>query len=117
MPALFLDQLADHFDGLGRAVAVVERDELDHAAVDAATVIDALPVGFFALADHTVGRRRPAVGVGVTDLDLLVGRAASHFFCASATPDADNIATVETPPTKLRLVVFKVASTVCSLWT
>jgi hypothetical protein len=72
---VLLDQLADHFDGLGRAVAVVERDELDHAAVDAAPVIDALPVGLFALADHTVGRRRPAVGIGVTDLDLLVGRA------------------------------------------
>jgi hypothetical protein len=34
---LLLDQAADLFDGLGRAVAVVEADEVDLATVNAAT--------------------------------------------------------------------------------
>src|SRR6185437_4275037 len=42
---VLLDELADHLDGLGRAVAVVVADEVDLAAVDPALVVDLLEVG------------------------------------------------------------------------
>ena len=70
---VLLDELAHHLDRLGRAVAVVEGDEVDLAAVDAAGVVDALPVGFDALADHAVGGGRTAVGPAMAELDLGIG--------------------------------------------
>ena len=67
---VLLDQLADHLDGLGRAVAVVVADVVDLPAVDAALVVDLLEVGAERLADGAVRRGRTAIGVGVADLDL-----------------------------------------------
>src|SRR5213596_1141426 len=52
------------------AVAVVERDEVDLAAVDPALVVDLLEVGGQGLADRAVRGGRAAVRVRVADLDL-----------------------------------------------
>ena len=91
-----LDQLAHHLDGLGRLEAVVVGDEVDLAAVDAALVVDHVPVGGDALADHAVGRQRSRVGIGVAELDLLVADARIVLLLrphdgrrASANADAD----------------------------
>jgi hypothetical protein len=35
---------------------------------------------------------------------------SSYFFWANATPDADNMLAVDTPPRKVRLLVFNFAS-------
>ena len=72
---LLLDQPTDLLDGLGRAIGVVEADEVDLAAVHAALLVDHLEVGGLRAPDHAVGRRRPAVGHGLPDLDLGVGDA------------------------------------------
>src|SRR6185369_16270261 len=72
---VLLDQLAHQLDRLGRNVAVVVADEVDLATVDAALLVDALPVGLDGLADHPVGRGWTAIGVGVADLDLGVARS------------------------------------------
>ena len=76
---VLLDELADHFHRLGRAITVVERDELDLAAVDAAGIVDALEIGIDRLGDGGVGRGRSAIGVGVSDLDLGVGGTVIVF--------------------------------------
>jgi hypothetical protein len=70
---VLLDELAHHLDRLGRAVAVVQRDELDLAAADAARLVDRLEVGVDRPRDRGIGRGRAAVGIGVADLDLGVG--------------------------------------------
>ena len=72
---VLLDELARHLDRLGRRVAVVERDEGDLAAVDAAGLVDHLPEDLVGLADHAIGRGRTAVGAEVPDLDFLVVRS------------------------------------------
>ena len=72
---IVLDELAHHLDRLGRLEAVVVGDEVDLAAVDAALVVDHVPVGGDALADHAIGRQWPAVRIGMAELDLLVGDA------------------------------------------
>ena len=74
---VFLDQLAHHFDGLRRAIAVVAADEVDLAAVDAALLIDHVEVGGLRLADGAVGRSRAAIGHSVAELDLGVAGAGS----------------------------------------
>ncbi len=71
---VLLDELARHLDRLGRRVAVIERDEVDLAAVDAAGVVDHLPEDLVSLADHAIGRRRTAVWAEMTDLDLGIAR-------------------------------------------
>ena len=68
-----LDEAADLLDGLGRAVAVIEADQIDLAAVDAALLVDHLEIGGFGLADHAIGGGGPAIGHGLTDLDFRVG--------------------------------------------
>ena len=70
---LLLDEAADLLDRLGRTVAVVETDQVDLAAVDAARFVDHLEIGGFGLADHAVGRGRPAIGHGLADLDFGIG--------------------------------------------
>jgi hypothetical protein len=85
---VLLDQLAHLLDRLGRAVAVVVGDEVDLAAVDAALGVDLLEVGADGLADGAVGRRRPAVGLGVADLDLLVVGAGVVLLLRQALPAA-----------------------------
>src|SRR5262249_14121799 len=73
---LFLfDELADALDGLGRAVAVVQRNELYLSSVDPALVVDHVPEGDDRLAVHAIGRSPAAVGAGVAELDLGVAGA------------------------------------------
>src|SRR3546814_17853586 len=76
---LALDQPAVLLLGLRRAVAVVERDEVDLAAVDPAAVVDLVEVGRDRLADLAVGGGRSAVRHGVADLDLGIGGARIVF--------------------------------------
>jgi hypothetical protein len=75
---VLLDQPPGVLDRLGRAVAVIQRDEVDAALVDAAAVVEHLHVGGFGLADLGQGRRRPAVGHDVADLDFVVGGAGDR---------------------------------------
>ena len=63
---------------LRRRVAVVERDQIDLAAVDAAALVDHLEIADLALAERTERRDRPAIGHGLADLDFGCGDAA-HF--------------------------------------
>ena len=70
-----LDQLARLLDGLRRRIGVVIGDEIDLAAIDAALVVDLLEHRAHRLADHTIGRRRAAIGHDVADLDLGVAGA------------------------------------------
>ena len=65
-----LDQLAGILHHLGRRVAVVEADEVDLAAVDAALGVQSLEVGRFRLAELAVGRGRSAIGDALSDLDF-----------------------------------------------
>jgi hypothetical protein len=72
---LFLfHQLARLLHRLGRVVAVVQADEVDLAAVDAAFVVDLGEIGADGLADGAVGRRRARIRADAADLDFLVGR-------------------------------------------
>jgi hypothetical protein len=59
---LQLDQAAGLLDGLGRAVAVVETDEIDLAAVDAARFVDHPEICDLRSADHAIGGSCAAVG-------------------------------------------------------
>jgi hypothetical protein len=72
---VLLDQLTDHFHRLGRSEAVVERDELDLAAVDATRFVDAPEISVERPANGGVGGGRAAVGIGIADLDLAIARA------------------------------------------
>src|SRR5204862_109928 len=54
------DKAARHLHGLRRAVAVVERDQLDLATVDAARLAHGLEVGSAGRAHRAGGRNRPA---------------------------------------------------------
>ena len=72
-------QLAGLLDRLRRAVGVVIGDEIDLAAVNAALGIDHLEKGFFGLADHAIGRRRPAIGHDIADLDFGIAGAGIVF--------------------------------------
>ena len=74
-----LHQLARLLDRLGRAVAVVIRDEIDLAAVDAAFGVDLVEVGLFGLADHPVGGSGARIGDDIADLDFGVGGAGVVF--------------------------------------
>ena len=79
---LLLDEAANLLDGLGRAVAVIEADEIDLAAVHAALLVDHLEIGGLGPADHAIGGGRAAIGHGLADLDLRIGDAG-RVGCAS----------------------------------
>ena len=70
-----LDQLADLLDRARRAVAVIQRDEVDLAPLDAAHLVHHREIGRDGLADGAVNRSRARIGVGVADLDGRVGDA------------------------------------------
>jgi len=63
---------------LRRRVAVVERDQIDLAAVDAAALVDHLEIADLALAERAEGRDRAAIGHGLADPDFGCSDAA-HF--------------------------------------
>ena len=83
---ILLDQLPHLFDGFRRAIAVVAADEIDLAAVDATLLVDHVEIGGFGLAEDAVGRGRPAIRHGVTDLDL--GIAGAGAVLAAGKSDA-----------------------------
>ena len=70
-----LDETADLLDRLRRAVAVVEADQIDLAAIDPALLVDHLEIGGLGAPDHAIGGSRAAIGHGLPDLDLGVGDA------------------------------------------
>jgi hypothetical protein len=75
---VLLHELANLLDRLRRAVTVVVADEDDLAAVDAAFLaVDLVEIGGDGLADGAVGRGRPAIWVGVADLDLGIADAGT----------------------------------------
>ena len=74
-----LDQFARLLNRLWRAVAVVVADEIDLAAVDAASIVDLLEIRGFGLADHAVGRRGAAIRHDVADLDFGICGAGVVF--------------------------------------
>src|SRR6185312_6299703 len=76
---IFFHQFARLFHCLGRVVAVVVRDEVDLAAIDAALVVDHFEVSGLGLADCPVGRGRSGVRHDVADLDFGVGGTGVVF--------------------------------------
>ena len=77
---VLLNQLAHHFNGLGRAVTVVNRDHVDLAAIDAALLVDHFEVGRFDSTDGAVGRRGARIRHRVTNLDFCIGSTGVVFF-------------------------------------
>jgi hypothetical protein len=74
-----LDQLAHPLDGLWRAICVVILDQVDHAAVDAAPVVDHLDIGRLGLADRRIGGGRSAQRHGLSHLDFRIGGTGIIF--------------------------------------
>ena len=75
--AFLLDETPRLLDSLRRAVAVVDANQVDFAAVDAALFVNHPEVGRFRPADDAIGRSRPAVGHGLANLDLRAGDPGS----------------------------------------
>ena len=65
---LVFDEAAHLLDCLRRAVAVVEADQIDRPAVDAAHFVDHLEIGHARLADDPVGGGWSAIGHRLPDL-------------------------------------------------
>ena len=75
-----LDQLAGLLDRLRRRVGVIEGDELDLAAVDAAFGVDLLEIGLLRPADDAEAGYRAAIGQRLADADfvlVVVGESGS----------------------------------------
>ncbi len=70
---VLLDEPPGLLDRLGRAVAVVEGDEIDLTAVDPAGVVDHAVEGRLGVPDRREGRGRAAIGDRLADFDLSVG--------------------------------------------
>src|ERR1700738_2391373 len=64
--------------GFRRRVAVIQRDQVDLAAVDAAALIEHLEIADLALAERAERRNRAAIRHGLADLDFGC-RDAAHF--------------------------------------
>ena len=78
--AVALDQPPRRFHGLRRRERVVERQQIELAAVDAALLVDLFEIGREHPAGDAERRRRPAIGHGVADLDLGVADAGTVGF-------------------------------------
>ena len=76
---LLLDEFAYLLDGARRRVAVVEADQIDLAAVDAALIVDHFHIGLFGFPNGAVCRRRAAVGHGLADFYFFIGGAGVVF--------------------------------------
>src|SRR6476661_2729740 len=74
---ILLNQAPDLLDGFRRAVTIIEADEIDPAAVDAALLVDHPEVGELCPANRPVSGNRPAIGHGLTDPDFGVSDAGS----------------------------------------
>jgi hypothetical protein len=70
---VLLDKAPGLLDRLWRAVAVVESDEVDFAAVDPALIVDHPVKGRLRAPDRGEGGSRTAIGDCLADLDLDVG--------------------------------------------
>jgi hypothetical protein len=62
--------------GFRRRIAVIQRNQIDLAAVDAAALIDHPEIADLALAERAERRYRPAIGHGLADPDFGRGDAA-----------------------------------------
>src|SRR5581483_9717572 len=85
-----LDQLARLLHRFWRTVGIVIGNEVDLAAVDAAFGVDHAEVGRLGPANHAIGRRRPAVGHDVADLDLRVSNAGIVFLLGNRAATASS---------------------------
>ena len=106
---LLLDETAGLLDRLRRAVAVVEADEIDLAAVDAALIVDHLEIGGLRPADHAVGGGRSAVGDGLAELDLGVrdaGRILARAACEPLAAYAAAAAAADSNRTRRVIMLF-----------
>src|SRR5690349_6169601 len=74
---LLLDELAYLLHGARRTVPVIEADELDLAAVDAATLVDHAKESDLRLAVRPISRSGPAVRHRLAELDAGVGDAGA----------------------------------------
>ena len=83
---VILHQLAGEFDRLGRAVTIIERDEIDLAAVDAALLVDHPEIGCLRPPGHTIGRGITAIRHGLADLDLGIGDTWTVFLLRQRRP-------------------------------
>ena len=95
--ALLFDEPPGLFDGLGRAVTVVEANQVELAAVDPALLVDQLEIGGLGPGDRAVGRSGSAVREALADLDPRGVRDAVGAFAAEATgiPEAAAMATAQ----------------------
>src|SRR5207302_1130721 len=75
--AVLLDQLARLLHRLWRAVAVVVRDEVDLAPIDAALLVQHLEEGGLRLTNGPIGGSGTAIRHDVANLDLGVGNAGA----------------------------------------
>ena len=73
---LLLDEFSRLLDRLGRRVRIVEADELDLAAIDAAFGIDLLEIGLLRPADDAEAGCRAAIGQRLPDADFVLGVVA-----------------------------------------
>src|SRR5262249_54247954 len=83
---ILLNQLARHFDGLGRRIGVIVGDEIDLAAVDAALGVDHFVIARLTFPDRAVIRGGAAIGGGIADPDLVVGDAGTVLFGGAGWP-------------------------------
>src|SRR5262249_43914627 len=68
-------QLADQLNSLGRTVGIVAADVIDFAPVNAALLVDHIEISGVDLAVDSVRRGRPAIGIGIADLNFGIGYA------------------------------------------
>ena len=69
---LLLDEFSCLLDCLGWGICVVEADELDLAAIDAALGVDLLEIGLLRAADDAEAGCRAAIGQRLPDADLVL---------------------------------------------
>src|SRR5260370_7062404 len=76
---VILDQFSGLFDRLRRTERVVERDQVVHAAVDAAGLVDHFEIAGHHAAVAGERRSRPAIGDGLPALHLVLAAAGPVF--------------------------------------
>ena len=77
---ILLYQTANHLHRFGRAVAIVQGDEVDLAAVNATCLVQLLEVSRLNLADDAVSRGWAAVWHGLANFDFSVAGTGIVFF-------------------------------------
>ena len=101
-----LDQSPHLLDRLGRAIGVIQADEIDFAAVYAALLVDHLEIGGLGATDHAIGGDRAAIGHGLPDLDFRVGDARGVFGPRGPKPRAEYAAAAAADCNRKRRVIM-----------